>query len=37
MHYARARGVADVVQTLKTLAAKYGERFQPDPGWDKLK
>jgi 3-hydroxyacyl-CoA dehydrogenase/enoyl-CoA hydratase/3-hydroxybutyryl-CoA epimerase len=37
LHYARTRGVADVVQTLKTLAAKYGERSQPDRGWDKLK
>jgi 3-hydroxyacyl-CoA dehydrogenase/enoyl-CoA hydratase/3-hydroxybutyryl-CoA epimerase len=36
MHYARARGIADVRDTLKRLAAKYGPRFQPDPGWDSL-
>jgi 3-hydroxyacyl-CoA dehydrogenase / enoyl-CoA hydratase / 3-hydroxybutyryl-CoA epimerase len=37
MHYARARGIADVRDTLKRLAATYGPRFQPDPGWDTLK
>ncbi len=37
MHYARTRGVADVRDTLARLAAKYGPRFQPDPGWDSLK
>jgi 3-hydroxyacyl-CoA dehydrogenase/enoyl-CoA hydratase/3-hydroxybutyryl-CoA epimerase len=37
MHYARARGAADVRDTLKRLAEKYGPRFQPDPGWDNLK
>jgi 3-hydroxyacyl-CoA dehydrogenase / enoyl-CoA hydratase / 3-hydroxybutyryl-CoA epimerase len=36
MHYARMRGIADVRDTLKRLAAKYGPRFQPDPGWDNL-
>ena len=36
MHYARARGVADVRDTLKRLAQEYGPRFQPDPGWDTL-
>jgi hypothetical protein len=25
-----------VRDTLKRLAAKYGPRFQPDPGWDTL-
>jgi 3-hydroxyacyl-CoA dehydrogenase/enoyl-CoA hydratase/3-hydroxybutyryl-CoA epimerase len=34
MHYARARG--DVRQTLERLAQLYGERFRPDPGWDRL-
>jgi 3-hydroxyacyl-CoA dehydrogenase/enoyl-CoA hydratase/3-hydroxybutyryl-CoA epimerase len=34
LHYARARGAADVRDTLARLAAKYGPRFQPDPGWD---
>jgi 3-hydroxyacyl-CoA dehydrogenase/enoyl-CoA hydratase/3-hydroxybutyryl-CoA epimerase len=37
MHYARSRGVADIVLTLTQLASKYGERFQPDPGWDRIK
>jgi 3-hydroxyacyl-CoA dehydrogenase/enoyl-CoA hydratase/3-hydroxybutyryl-CoA epimerase len=37
MHYARTRGIADVRDTLARLAAKYGPRFQPDPGWDSLK
>ncbi len=37
MHYARTRGAADVRDTLKRLAEKYGPRFQPDPGWDTLK
>jgi len=31
--YARARGVATVVARLTELAARYGERFQPDRGW----
>jgi len=36
MHYARSRGIAAVRDTLKRLAAAYGPRFQPDPGWDTL-
>jgi 3-hydroxyacyl-CoA dehydrogenase / enoyl-CoA hydratase / 3-hydroxybutyryl-CoA epimerase len=36
MHYARTRGAAEVRDTLKRLAEKYGPRFQPDPGWDSL-
>jgi 3-hydroxyacyl-CoA dehydrogenase/enoyl-CoA hydratase/3-hydroxybutyryl-CoA epimerase len=31
--YARARGVAAVVERLEELAARYGPRFQPDSGW----
>jgi 3-hydroxyacyl-CoA dehydrogenase / enoyl-CoA hydratase / 3-hydroxybutyryl-CoA epimerase len=34
--YARARGVMAVVARLKELAARYGERFQPDEGWVSL-
>ena len=34
--YARARGAASVVARLRELAGRYGERFQPDPGWSKL-
>jgi 3-hydroxyacyl-CoA dehydrogenase/enoyl-CoA hydratase/3-hydroxybutyryl-CoA epimerase len=37
LHYAHSRGVADVVLALTQLAAKHGERFQPDPGWDRIK
>jgi 3-hydroxyacyl-CoA dehydrogenase/enoyl-CoA hydratase/3-hydroxybutyryl-CoA epimerase len=31
--YARARGVAAVVERLEELAARHGARFQPDSGW----
>ena len=34
MHYARTRG--DVRETLERLSQQYGERFRPDPGWDRL-
>jgi len=37
MNYAHTRGVPDIVNTLKQLAAKYGERFQPDSGWEQIK
>ena len=37
MHYAHSRGIADVVLALTQLATKYGERFRPDPGWDRIK
>jgi 3-hydroxyacyl-CoA dehydrogenase/enoyl-CoA hydratase/3-hydroxybutyryl-CoA epimerase len=37
MHYARSRGIADIVLALTQLTAKYGERFQPDAGWDRIK
>ncbi len=33
LRYARERGVAEVVARLEALAAKYGARFRPDPGW----
>jgi hypothetical protein len=36
MHYIRSRGVADVYAELKRLAERYGERFSPSPGWDRL-
>ncbi len=35
MHYARARGVAKIRQELERLAQRYGDRFRPDPGWDR--
>jgi 3-hydroxyacyl-CoA dehydrogenase/enoyl-CoA hydratase/3-hydroxybutyryl-CoA epimerase len=37
LHYARARGVADIRQTLWQFSQRYGERFRPDPGWNDLK
>ena len=33
---ARERGIAAVRQRLEQLAARYGERFRPDPGWNTL-
>ena len=34
--YARARGVAALLERLQELTARYGERFRPDPGWSLL-
>jgi 3-hydroxyacyl-CoA dehydrogenase/enoyl-CoA hydratase/3-hydroxybutyryl-CoA epimerase len=34
IHYARARG--NVRSELERLAQRYGDRFRPDPGWDRL-
>ena len=36
LHYARTRGVADITATLARLSQRYGERFLPDAGWNKL-
>ena len=36
LHYAKNRGVADVVGALERLAAAHGPRFAPDPGWSAL-
>jgi 3-hydroxyacyl-CoA dehydrogenase / enoyl-CoA hydratase / 3-hydroxybutyryl-CoA epimerase len=36
MHYARARGLANVRDDLERLARKYGSRFQPDSRWDQI-
>ena len=33
MHYAEKRGVTEVRQRLEQLASQYGDRFQPDAGW----
>jgi 3-hydroxyacyl-CoA dehydrogenase/enoyl-CoA hydratase/3-hydroxybutyryl-CoA epimerase len=33
LHYARTRGIAQVVTRLEELAAKYGARFSPDAGF----
>lgn len=35
--YARSRGIDAVVSRLGELAAKYGPRFTPDPGWAEAK
>jgi 3-hydroxyacyl-CoA dehydrogenase/enoyl-CoA hydratase/3-hydroxybutyryl-CoA epimerase len=37
MNYAHTRGVPDIMCALTQMAAKYGERFQPDPGWNWIK
>jgi 3-hydroxyacyl-CoA dehydrogenase/enoyl-CoA hydratase/3-hydroxybutyryl-CoA epimerase len=36
LRYARERGVAAVVAGLEALAARHGERFRPDPGWQQF-
>ena len=36
MHYARARGAENIRRALESLAQRYGERFRPDAGWDRL-
>jgi 3-hydroxyacyl-CoA dehydrogenase/enoyl-CoA hydratase/3-hydroxybutyryl-CoA epimerase len=36
LHYARRRGVADVVARLRELEARHGARFRPDEGWQRL-
>ena len=36
IHYARERGPAEIVKTLKALAKEHGPRFAPDEGWKRL-
>jgi 3-hydroxyacyl-CoA dehydrogenase/enoyl-CoA hydratase/3-hydroxybutyryl-CoA epimerase len=36
INYIRTQGVAKCRQRLDQLAARYGERFMPRPGWDTL-
>ena len=36
LHYARQRGVTEVVNRLNELADRYGERFRPDGGWGQI-
>ncbi len=36
IHYAKARGIAEIKARLAELAEKHGERFKPDAGWDAL-
>ena len=33
LHYAKFLGINSVTTRLSALAARYGERFQPDAGW----
>ena len=35
MHYAKARGGANIRRELERLAQLHGDRFRPDPGWDR--
>jgi 3-hydroxyacyl-CoA dehydrogenase/enoyl-CoA hydratase/3-hydroxybutyryl-CoA epimerase len=37
MNYARERGYGDVVDKLAVLAKKYGTRFTPHGGWNRLR
>jgi 3-hydroxyacyl-CoA dehydrogenase/enoyl-CoA hydratase/3-hydroxybutyryl-CoA epimerase len=37
VHYARTRGIDEVVAALERLAGIFGERFRPDAGWSRLK
>ncbi|WP_395396480.1 3-hydroxyacyl-CoA dehydrogenase NAD-binding domain-containing protein (plasmid) [Novosphingobium sp. BL-8A] len=37
LHYARERGVSEVIAALTELARSHGPRFEPDAGWDALK
>jgi 3-hydroxyacyl-CoA dehydrogenase/enoyl-CoA hydratase/3-hydroxybutyryl-CoA epimerase len=36
MHYARQRGIGEVIAALEGLAGKHGDRFNPDPFWHSL-
>jgi 3-hydroxyacyl-CoA dehydrogenase/enoyl-CoA hydratase/3-hydroxybutyryl-CoA epimerase len=36
LQYAKARGTANVTARLTELAQRYGERFRPDPGWQRF-
>lgn len=35
MAYARQRGHADIRHSLEALAQQYGDRFSPDPSWER--
>jgi 3-hydroxyacyl-CoA dehydrogenase/enoyl-CoA hydratase/3-hydroxybutyryl-CoA epimerase len=36
IHYANTRGHSEIVTVLRGLAAQYGDRFEPDQGWEQL-
>ena len=37
LHYARQRGIENVVTALRALRDRHGPRFRPDAGWDALR
>ncbi|WP_297771276.1 3-hydroxyacyl-CoA dehydrogenase NAD-binding domain-containing protein [uncultured Roseovarius sp.] len=37
MHYAKGRGIDDIVSRLGALAEAHGDRFRPDDGWQDLR
>ncbi len=36
IHHARERGVSAIIERLESLAATFGPRFTPRPGWREL-
>jgi 3-hydroxyacyl-CoA dehydrogenase / enoyl-CoA hydratase / 3-hydroxybutyryl-CoA epimerase len=36
IHYAKTRGVEKIRDNLERLAQAFGDRFRPDPGWERL-
>ena len=36
IHYARDRGISDIVATMNRLADKHGERFRPHQAWSRI-
>jgi 3-hydroxyacyl-CoA dehydrogenase/enoyl-CoA hydratase/3-hydroxybutyryl-CoA epimerase len=37
LHYARQRGIENVVTALRALRDRHGPRFRPDAGWEALR
>jgi 3-hydroxyacyl-CoA dehydrogenase/enoyl-CoA hydratase/3-hydroxybutyryl-CoA epimerase len=37
VHYARQRGIAEIVTRLRQFAERFGTRFTPHVGWEKLR
>jgi 3-hydroxyacyl-CoA dehydrogenase / enoyl-CoA hydratase / 3-hydroxybutyryl-CoA epimerase len=36
LQYAKSRGIPQIRRRLEELERRYGARFRPDPGWDRL-
>jgi len=36
LHYARHRGIGEILQSMERLAADFGDRFRPHEGWAEL-